>query len=111
MAQDNEKTNKFHKESMLTSALVLMTLLPLQVSPSAAPELGLDKPVIVAAVVDCARILGLPKLKLRDGSGNRYLPEKIILQEPLAVIQMSSGGLYFSQPTIRKAYIQSYIKR
>jgi hypothetical protein len=55
--------------------------------------------------------LGLPKLKLRDGSGNRYLPEKIILQEPLAVIQMSSGGMYFSQSTIRKAYIQSYIKR
>ena len=111
MAQDNEKTNKFREEAMLTSALLLMTLLPLQVSPSATRELALDKPVMVAAVVDCARILGLPMLKLRDGSGNRYLPEKIILQEPLAVIQLSSGGMYFSQSTIRKAYIQSYVKR
>ena len=51
MVQDNEKTNKFHKEAMLTSALVLITLLPLQVSPKATPELALDKPVMVAAVV------------------------------------------------------------
>lgn len=96
---------------MLTSTLVLMTLLPLQVNPSATPKLALDKPIMVAAAVDCARILELPKLKLRDGSGNRYLPEKTILQEPLAVIQMSSGDMYFSQSTIRKAYIQSYVKR
>lgn len=110
MAQDNEKTNKFHKEPML-SALVFITLLPLHVTASDSPRLMLDRPVSVVAFVDTAKILGFPRLKLRDGNGNRYQPEKTILQEPMAVIQESSGGMYYSQASLRKAYIQSYVKR
>ncbi|CAM3813597.1 hypothetical protein [Polynucleobacter arcticus] len=96
---------------MLTSALVFMTILPLQMSPSIKPAHVLDKPLMVAAVVDCARILGLPKLKLRDSNGNRYLAEKIIMQEPLAILQTSSDQIAFSQAGLRKAYIQSYLRK
>lgn len=96
---------------MLTSAFVLMTIMPLQISPSSKPTLALDRPLMVAAVVDCARILGLPKLKLRDSNGNRYQAEKIIMQEPLAILQASSGQIAFSQTGARKAYIQSYLRR
>jgi hypothetical protein len=96
---------------MLTSALVFMTILPLQISPNSKPALLLDRPLMVAAVVDCARILGLPKLKLRDSNGNRYQAEKIIMQEPLAILQISSDQIAFSQTGLRKAYIQSYVKR
>ncbi|QWE25986.1 hypothetical protein [Polynucleobacter sp. AP-Ainpum-60-G11] len=96
---------------MLTSTFVFMTILPLQISPSSKPALVLDRPLIVAAVVDCARILGLPKLKLRDSNGNRYQAEKIIMQEPLAILQTSSDQMAFNQTGLRKAYIQSYVKR
>ena len=96
---------------MLTSAFVFMTMLPLQISPSSKPALMLDRPLMVAAVVDCARILGLPKLKLRDSNGNRYQAEKIIMQEPLAILQTSSDQIAFSQIGLRKVYIQSYVKR
>lgn len=96
---------------MLTSALVFMTILPLQINPSSKSAHVLHRPLMVAAVVDCARILGLPKLKLRDGNGNRYQAEKIIMQEPLAILQASSDQIAFSQTGARKAYIQSYVKR
>ncbi len=66
---------------------------------------------MVSAVVDCARILGLPKLKLRDSNGNRYQAEKIIMQEPFAILQASSDQMAFNQTGLRKAYIQSYVLR
>ena len=96
---------------MLISAFLIMTLLPLQVTASTVPTLSLDRPIAVVAFVDMARILGLPNLKLRDSKGNRYQKEKIIMQEPMAVIQESSGGMYYSQASLRKAYIQSYVRR
>lgn len=96
---------------MLTSALVIMTILPLQINPDSKLAHVLDRPFMVAAVVDCARILGLPKLKLRDSNGNRYQAEKIIMQEPLAILQTSSDQMAFNQTGLRKAYIQSYMLR
>lgn len=95
----------------MLSALILMTLLPLNVTASNHPRLLLDRPVSVVAFVDAATILGLPKLKLRDDSGNRYQPEKTILQEPLAVLQLHAGVMHYSQMSLRKAYIQSYVRK
>ena len=54
------------KRAMLTSALVLITLMPLQVSPSGVAMLPLNKPLAVAAFIDGAQILGLPKFRLLD---------------------------------------------
>ena len=96
---------------MLTSALVIMTILPLQINPGSKLAHVLDRPLMVAAVVDCARILGLPKLKLRDSNSSRYQAEKIIMQEPLAILQTSSDQMAFNQTGLRKVYIQSYVLR
>lgn len=96
---------------MLTSALVLITILPLQVSPRNKPQLSLSKPLAVAILVDSAKILGLPKLKLRDSNGNRYQPDKVLLQEPLATVQEGAGIVFVSDVGKRNAYIQSYIHR
>lgn len=95
----------------MISAFVLVKLLPWQVNGISNLGYSLQKPLLVATVVDSASIVGLPKLKLRDNRGNRYLAEKIIMQEPVAVIQASSDQLLISQAGIRKAYIQSYIKQ
>ena len=96
---------------MLISALVLITILPLQVSPSGKNAISLNRPLAVAVFLDSAKILGLPKFKLRDSSGNRYQPEKILLQEPLAVLQQNAGLINASNENPRKTYIQSYVRR
>jgi hypothetical protein len=96
---------------MLTSAFVLITLLPLQASPGAKQPIALNKPLAVGAFVDSARILGFPKFKLRDGNGNPYLPEKTLLQEPLANIQDSAGVTPIVEINKRKAYIASNVRR
>ena len=113
MDQENEINLQitFHLEPMLTSAFVLITILPLQASPAGATPISLNKPLAVATFVDSARILGLPKLKLRDSNGNPYLPEKTLLQEPLANIQDSAGMTLRSDINKRKAYIASYVRR
>ena len=67
---------------MLTSALLLATILPFEVTPKDAIAPSLSRPVTVAAFVDSAKILGLPRLKLRDANGNRYIPNKAMLFEP-----------------------------
>jgi len=54
--------------------------MPLQVSPSGAAMLPLNKPLAVAAFIDCAQILGLPKFRLRDSSGNLYFANRSQLQ-------------------------------
>lgn len=95
---------------MLISALVLITVLPLQISPSAKSSWLISRPLIVAAVVDGARILGLPKFKLRDGNGSIYNPDKIIMQEPLALIHQHAGMSIVSVVTTRKSYINSYVR-
>lgn len=96
---------------MLTSALVLITLLPLQVSPSGHSTAPLGRPIAVAIFVDAAKILGLPKFRLRDSNGNPYLVDKILLQEPLALIHDSAGVVFPAEMSKRKAYIQSYVRR
>jgi hypothetical protein len=96
---------------MLTSALVIFTMLPIQACPSGQAPTPLNKPLAVAAFIDAARILGLPKFKLRDVKGNPYLSEKTLLQEPLAHIQDSAGITLVSEISKRKAYIASYVRR
>jgi hypothetical protein len=110
VAQENEKTNKFHKEPML-STLVFFTLMPLQVSPTGQSTVPLSRPLVVAAYVDTAKILGLPKFKLRDSKGNIYSPYKAMMQEPSAIVLQHAGMPMVSDITMRKAYIQSYVKR
>jgi hypothetical protein len=104
-------SNKFHKEPMLTSALVLVTLMPLQVSPSGNSAVTLSTPLAVAAFVDTAKILGLPKFRLRDSNGNPYLPDKALLQEPLAMVHDQAGIIFTGELNKRKAYIRSYVRR
>ena len=96
---------------MLISALVLITILPLQVSPSGKNAISLNRPLAVAVFLDSAKILGLPKFKLRDSSGNRYQPEKNLMQEPLAVLQQIAGLINAGNENLRKSYIQSYVRR
>jgi len=85
--------------------------MPLQVSPSGKSTVPISRPLAVAAFVDSARILGLPKLKLRDSNGNIYIAQKAMMQEPLAIVHQHAGMPMVSEVTIRKAYIQSYVKR
>lgn len=108
---ENEKTINFHKETMLTSALVLITLMPLQVSPGGHSSISLGTPLTVVAFVDAARILGLPKFRLRDSNGNPYQPDKALLQEPLATVYDHAGIVFTSEVNKRKAYIRSYVRR
>jgi len=96
---------------MLTSAFVVITLLPLQISPGGKYSPLLGKPLAVAAFVDSAKILGLPKFKLRDSNGNPYLPDKTLLQEPLATLHDHAGIVFASEVNKRKAYILSYVRR
>ena len=96
---------------MLTSALVLVTLMPLQVSPSGYSAVTLSTPLAVAAFVDTAKILGLPKFRLRDSNGNPYLPDKALLQEPLAMVHDQAGIIFTGELNKRKAYIRSYVRR
>jgi hypothetical protein len=96
---------------MLTSALVFITLMPLLVSPSGNSTVPISKPLAVAAFVDSAKILGLPKLKLRDSNGNLYSPYKTMMQEPYALVHQQAGMPMVSGLTLRKAYINSYVRR
>lgn len=95
----------------MLSTLVFITLLPLQVSPSGNSSVPLSKPLAVAAFVDSAKILGLPKFKLRDAQGNLYSPYKVMMYEPYAQVHQYSGVPMVSEVALRKAYIQSYVKR
>lgn len=99
------------KIPMLTSALVVMTILPWQISTGGQNAIPLNRPLTVAAFVDCAKILGLPKFRLRDSNGNRYQPHKTLMQEPMAELQKNAGAIQYSSNSLRKAYIQSYVKR
>ena len=96
---------------MLISALVLITMLPLQVSPSGKNAIPFNRPLAVAVFVDSAKILGLPKFRLRDSSGHPYLADKTLLQEPLATVHDSAGVLFSAGVNRRKAYIQTYLRR
>lgn len=95
----------------MISSLVFIALMPLQVSPTGRSGVPISTPLVVAAYVDASRILGLPKFRLRDGNGNPYLPDKALLQEPLAVVHDNAGIIFTSEVNKRKAYIQSYVRR
>ena len=110
VGQENEKTNKFHKEPMLTSALILITLMPLQVSPRGNSTIPLGTPLAVAVFVDTAKILGFPELRLRDSRGNLYVANKTLLEEPLAMINDQAFITHVSTLNKRKAHIVSYVK-
>jgi hypothetical protein len=85
--------------------------MPLQVSPSGAAMLPLNKPLAVAAFIDGAQILGLPKFRLRDSSGNLYFANRSQLQEPAAALYRDSGVLLVGNQTKRKGYINNYVRR
>ena len=95
----------------MLSTLVFITLLPLQVSPTGKSTVPISRPIAVAAFVDSAKILGLPKFKLRDANGNLYSPYKTMMHEPYALVHQHAGMPMVSEVTMRKAYIQSYVKR
>ena len=83
-----------------------MTLvLPLQIASYSGVGGRFNPFFVTGTFVDCAQILGLPKFKLRDSSGNPYLPDKALLQEPLS----SSSSV--SRVSKRKKYIMSYVRR
>lgn len=95
----------------MLSTLVFITLMPLQVSPSGNSTVPLSKPLTVAAFIDSAKILGLPKFKLRDSNGNLYSPYKAMMYEPYAQVHQQAGMPMVSEVTMRKAYINSYVRR
>ena len=95
----------------MLSTLVFITLMPLQISPGGNSPAPISRPLAVAAFVDSAKILGLPKFKLRDAKGNLYFPYKAMMQEPLAIVQQHAGMPIVNDVTIRKAYINSYVRR
>jgi len=85
--------------------------MPLQVSPSGNSSVPISRPIAVAAFVDSAKILGLPKFKLRDSNGNLYSPYKAMMHEPYTQVHQQAGIPMVSEVTIRKAYINSYVRR
>jgi hypothetical protein len=95
---------------MLTSALVLITILPLQLSPSGRNVIPLNRPLAVSVFVDSAKIIGLPRLKLRDSKGNRYIPNKAMMFEPAALVHQQAGTAG-ERINPRRAFIQGYLKR
>ena len=95
----------------MLSTLVFITLMPLQISPGGNLPAPISRPLAVAAFVDSAKILGLPKFKLRDAKGNLYFPYKAMMQESLAIVQQHAGMPIVNDVTIRKAYINSYVRR
>ena len=94
----------------MLSAVVFVTFMPLQVSPTGKSAVPISKPLAVAAFVDSAKILGLPKLRLRDAKGNPYFADKAMRQEPLATIHDHAGLVTVSEVNARKAYIMSYVR-
>jgi len=97
---------------MLTSALILVSLLPLQISSAGRGPMPLNKPLTVAVFLDVAKIIGLPKFKLRDSRGNLYVPDKALLEEPLAIIY-ANANIPAPDTTMsqRKQYISAYVRR
>ena len=79
--------------------------MPLQIQPNAGLATTLHKPVAVKAFVDTAKILGLPKFPLRDSHGSLYLPNKVLLQEPFALLQDRAGQSLPVETKPRRAYI------
>ena len=95
---------------MLTSALLLATILPFEITSKEAIAPSMSRPVTVAAFVDTAKILGLPRLKLRDSNGNRYIPNKAMAFESAALVNQQAGTA-IEEINPRRAFIQGYLRR
>lgn len=97
---------------MLSSALLMTILLPAQIATHSPSGTKIEPFFLIGAFVDCAKILGLPRFKLRDRNGNPYIPDKAAQQEPLAQI-LANANIVVSELEVskRKKYIQSYVKR
>jgi len=96
---------------MISGAVLMTLVLPLQIATHSGHPRPMNPFFIAGSIIDCAKILGFPKFKLRDSNGNPYLAEKILLQEPLAMVHDSAGITFPSEINRRKAYIQSYVRR
>jgi hypothetical protein len=94
----------------MLSQFVLITLIPLLISPTGKFSVAITKPLMVAALVDSAKILGLPKFKLRDDKGNLYYPYKVMMQEPFALIYQHAGISLDSERATRRAFINAYVR-
>ena len=96
----------------MISGVILMTIwLPLQVASYMHQAHRVSPFFLVGAFVDCTQILGLPKFRLRDSNGKPYLPDKALMQEPMAIVHESAGFAFASEINKRKAYILSYVRR
>lgn len=93
----------------MLSALVFITLMPLQVSPAGKSTVPLNRPLAVAAFIDSAQILGLPKFKLRDSNGNLYVKDKALIHES-AVVHEHAGVDFTKEVNRRRTYILSYVR-
>lgn len=97
---------------MLSGAVLMTLILPLQIAYNPGGT-GKFAPFFVAgAFADSARIIGIPRFRLRDSSGNPYLPDKALRQEPLATIYAQANFVVSElEAASRKRYIQSYVRR
>lgn len=86
---------------MLSSALLMTILLPAQIATLSPPDTKIKPFFLVGAFVDCAKILGLPRFKLRGHNGNSYIPDKAMQQEPLAQI-LASANIVVSELEVSK---------
>ena len=84
--------------------------MPFQVSPSGDFYTSLNRPLLVSATIDSAKILGLPRLRLRNSNGSIYVANKSMLYEPLGLINQHAGFSASGDLVSRKAYINSYVR-
>lgn len=96
---------------MIFGVILITILLPLQIQVHDHHRHRISPFFMVGAFVDCAKILGLPKFRLRDSNGNPYLSDKVMMQEPMALVHEGAGIALTGEVNKRKAYILSYVRR
>ncbi len=96
---------------MFASAFLLLTLLPLELSPSGNYAHLIGSSWLVGSVVDGVKILGLPRLHLRDSNGKLYIANQSLMHESAFILNREAGVLMISNQARRKAYINSYVRR
>lgn len=81
---------------MLFSAILLSVVVPVSVSPYRSAELIITKPYIVQAVIDSARIAGLPPSKAAKAYAAKIqIPDPALQQISFMPEQISSRRLFF----------------
>ncbi len=96
---------------MIFGVILMTVLLPLQIQVHDHHRHRVNPFFAVGAFVDCAKILGLPKFRLRDSNGNPYLSDRAMTQEPMALVHEGAGIALAGEVSKRKAYILSYVRR